>query len=80
MTNAEKREITELAAAAVSRALARTPAPCRLGIDDATARELISFAETWRTCRKVMFTGVIATAIGGVLTALWSGIKAALRH
>lgn len=80
MTDTEKREVAELVAASVSRALARAPAPCRLGIDDATARELISFAETWRTCRKVMVTGVIATAIGGVLTALWSGIKTALRH
>ncbi|MCI5778904.1 MAG: hypothetical protein MR051_03670 [Lentisphaeria bacterium] len=80
MTDTEKQEIAELAAAAVSRALAQAPAPCQLGIDDATARELISFAETWRTCRKVMLTGVIATAIGGLLTALWSGIRTALRH
>ena len=78
MSDAEKQELAELVAAAVARTAARTD--CALGIDAATARELISFAETWRTCRRQLLIGALTTALGGLALALWVGIKTALRR
>ena len=79
MTDAEKLELSAQIAAAVARTLAERDA-CHLGIDAETARELISFAQTWRTCRKYMLIGAVTTAIGGLLAALWQGFKTALHH
>ena len=72
MTESEKRELMEIVSVAVVKAMAQH---CPMGIAPGTAHELITFAQTWKTCRKVMITGVAATVIGGLLTALWSGIK-----
>ena len=77
MTNADKKEIAEIVAAAVQKAMENH---CPIGVREETARELITFAQTWKTCRKVMITGVIATVIGGLLTALWCGIKTMLHR
>lgn len=74
MTEQEKHEIAEMVSQAVTKAMLENH-HCPLGIKPETAHELISFADTWRTCRKVMITGVITTAVGGLLVALWSGIK-----
>lgn len=68
MTEKEKREIAELVV------LIMQEHHCPNGINESTARELISFAETWRTCRKIMLVGVISTIVSGVLVALWHGI------
>ncbi len=75
MTEIEKHEMAEIVSAAVVRAMEQH---CPMGIRPETAHELITFAQTWKTCRKVMITGVVATVIGGLLTALWTGIKTAL--
>lgn len=77
MTEPEKHEFSELISEAVAKALAQH---CPMGISHDTAHELITFAQTWKTCRKVMITGVVATLIGGLLTALWTGIKTALHR
>ncbi len=77
MTEIEKREITEIVSAALIRAMEQH---CPMGIRPETAHELITFAQTWKTCRKIMLTGVIATVIGGLLTALWTGIKTVLNR
>lgn len=77
MTEQEKHEISIMVAEAVTRAMQENH-HCPLGIRPETAHELISFADTWKTCRKVMITGVITVAIGGLLTALWSGVKTML--
>lgn len=74
MTEQEKHEISIMIAESVTKAMQENH-HCPLGIRPETAHELISFADTWKTCRKVMITGVITTAIGGLLIALWSGIK-----
>lgn len=79
MTDAEKQDLSAMIASAVARTLAERDA-CHLGIDAETARELISFAQTWRTCRKCMLIGAVTTAIGGLLAALWQGLKTALHH
>ena len=79
MTAAEKQELSALVASAVARTLAERT-DCKLGIDAETARELISFAQTWRTCRKYILVGAVTTAIGGLLAALWQGLRTALRH
>lgn len=75
MTEHEKMEVAELIEKAVSDAMSKNR-HCPLGIRPETAHELISFADTWKTCRKVMIGGVITTAIGGLLIALWTGLKA----
>ena len=80
MTHAEKQELAALVASAVARTLTAERNACELGIDAETARELISFARTWRTCRKYMLIGAATTAIGGLLAALWQGFKTMLRH
>ena len=68
MTDKDKKEIAVLVVAIMQEH------HCPNGINETTARELISFAETWKTCRKVMLVGVISTIVGGVLVALWHGI------
>ena len=73
MTDKDKKEIAELVVAIMQEHL------CPNGINETTARELISFAETWKTCRKVMLVGVISTIVGGVLVALWHGIVTLIR-
>jgi hypothetical protein len=75
MTDVEKHEMSQLISDAVFRAMEQH---CPMGISPETAHELITFAQTWKTCRKVMITGVVATVAGGLLTALWSGIKTVL--
>lgn len=77
MTEQEKIEVAEMVSQAVTKAMIENH-HCPLGIKPETAHELISFADTWKTCRKVMITGVITTAVGGLLVALWSGIKSIL--
>ncbi|MBE6399676.1 MAG: hypothetical protein E7041_05990 [Lentisphaerae bacterium] len=79
MTELEKHEIAALVSEAVAQAMAANR-HCPLGIRPETAHELISFADTWKTCRKVLISGVIATAVGGLLTALWCGIKTMLHR
>lgn len=78
MTEQEKVEIAEMVTLAVTKAMQENH-HCPRGIRPETAHELISFADTWKTCRKVMITGVITTAVGGLLVALWSGIKSMLK-
>lgn len=75
MSEHEKIELAQVVSEAVVKAMEQH---CPMGIKPETAHELITFAQTWKTCRKVMITGVIATVIGGLLTALWSGIKTIL--
>ena len=78
MTELERHEISQIVTEAIAAAMAQSH-HCPRGIKPETAHELISFAETWKTCRKVMISGVIATAIGGLLAALWSGFKLLIR-
>lgn len=73
MTELERHEMAELVSEAVARAMEQH---CPMGIRPETAHELITFANTWKTCRKVMITGVVTTVITGLLVALWTGIKA----
>ena len=75
MNAEEKNELAVIVSRAVADAMSGHR-ECPLGISDTAARELISFAETWKTCRKTLLTGLIATAAGSMLTALWYGIKA----
>jgi hypothetical protein len=79
MTELEKHEFAAMISEAVAQAMAANQ-HCPMGIRPETAHELITFAQTWKTCRKVMITGVIATVIGGLLTALWCGIKTMLNR
>lgn len=76
MTNADKKEIAEIVAAAVQKAMENH---CPIGVREETARELIAFAQTWKACRKAMITGIVTTAIGGLLLALWAGAKSLLK-
>lgn len=73
MTETEKREI-----AAIIREELRESGGCSLGINKATAAELISFADTWKTCRRYAIGAVVTVAIGGMLAALWAGAKSLL--
>lgn len=73
MTEADKREI-----ASIIRDELRECGGCSLGITKATASELISFADTWKTCRRYAIGAVVTVAIGGILAALWAGLKALL--
>lgn len=79
MTAEDKRELSLIVARAVADAMPVSRS-CPLGISDSAARELISFAETWKSCRKNLLAGVIATAAGGLLTVLWYGIKTLLHR
>ncbi len=71
MTERDKTDIAEIVAAA----LAKQGSGCSLGIKPETARELISFADTWKTCRKTMLIGLITVVAGGIIAAFWAGIK-----
>lgn len=77
MTENEKHEIAEIVSAAVIKTMEKH---CPMGIRQETAHELITFAQTWKTCRNLMITGVVATVIGGLITALWTGIKTVLNR
>ena len=76
MTEKERHDLSEIVSDAVVKAMEQH---CPMGIRPETAHELITFAHTWKTCRKVMITGVVMTVIGGLFTALWAGIKAIIR-
>ena len=76
MTEKERHDLSEIVSAAVVKAMEQH---CPMGIRPETAHELITFAQTWKTCRKVMITGVVMTVIGGLFAALWAGIKAIIR-
>lgn len=70
MTEADKKEI-----ATIIREELHERKGCLLGIRSDTAQELISFADTWKTCRRSMIVAIVTVAIGGMLTALWAGIR-----
>ena len=70
MTEADKREI-----ATILRNELESGSGCSLGIKKETAQELISFADTWKTCRRSMIVAIVTVAIGGTLTALWAGFR-----
>ena len=71
MTEVDKKEI-----AAIIRDELRECGTCSLGIKKETAAELINFADTWKTCRRYAVGAVVTVAIGGLLAALWAGVKA----
>ena len=77
MTVSEKNEMAEIVSSAVIRALEQH---CPMGLQPETVHELIIFAQTWKTCRKVMITGAAATLITAFFTALWAGIKTILHR
>ena len=70
MTEKDKSEI-----AAIVRAVMEEHGHCALGIKSETAHELISFADTWKHTRRTLIGGVIIVAVGGMLAAMWLGIK-----
>lgn len=52
---------------------------CPLGFRAETARELITLAETWRSCRRYLLAGLVTMTIGALLGALGAGIRQLLR-
>lgn len=78
MTAKDREEIGQI----VRQALLETQMQkkCDLGIKPETAQELISFADTWKTCRRYMIGGIITVAIGGLLAAIWAGIKQIIKE
>lgn len=71
MTAEDKKEI-----AALLRKELEEGSGCALGIKKETAAELINFADTWKTCRRYAIGAVVTVAIGGLLAALWAGVRA----
>lgn len=61
---------------AITKALEQN---CPLGVHPDTAQDLINFAQTWRQSRKAMTTGIVATLVGGMLLAIWAGVKAMIK-
>jgi len=70
MTAEDKKEI-----AALLRKELEEGSGCALGIKKETAQELISFADTWKACRRSMLVAISTIAVTGLLTALWYGLK-----
>lgn len=71
MTDSDKKAIAEIIREELSER-----GGCALGINKATAHELINFADTWKTCRRYAIGAVVTVAIGGMLAALWAGVRA----
>ena len=69
MTDREKQELYEIV-----RNVLTTSGGCPLGIKPETAHELISAADTWKTCRRSMLVGVITVVVGGIIAAIVAGI------
>ncbi len=74
MTESDRKEIAKI----VRDALAEN-GHCALGIKPETAHELISFADAWKHSRRYALCAVITVAVGGLLAALWMGLKAMVR-
>lgn len=75
MTAKDKQEIAEIVRAALDER-----GHCALGIKAETAHELISFADTWKRIRRNALTALVVVAIGGVISALWIGIKVMVKQ
>ena len=78
MTAKDREEIARIIREALTEV--QSVKKCELGIKPETAHELISFADTWKTCRRYMIGGIITVAIGGLLAAIWAGIKQILKE
>lgn len=78
MSQADREEIVSIVLEALKEHEKRRET-CPMGVNTDTARELMSFADTWRTSRKYMIGGVITVAVSSLLTALWFGLKAAVK-
>lgn len=77
MTAKDREEIAKIIREALE---VQSVKKCELGIKPETAHELISFADTWKTCRRYMIGGIITVAIGGLLAAIWAGIKQIIKE
>ena len=77
MTAKDREEIARIIREALTE---QSVKKCELGIKPETANELISFADTWKTCRRYMIGGIITVAIGGLLAAIWAGIKQIIKE
>ena len=74
MTARDKEELTQMFREELKR-----NGFCPLGFRSETARELISMAETWRSCRRYLLAGIVTVMAGALLGALGAGVRELLR-
>jgi hypothetical protein len=77
MTPDERREIANDVAAQVTAAMHDAPRPCSLGLSVDDARELQTFARTYRVMKDRVGAAVVWLMVAALGTVLAAGIKAA---